>query len=109
MAMTEGGLRLERPRPQKEQKVCQALKEAMISGKLKPNQRLIAGSFAAEIGASRTPVREAMLKLELEGAVSKAVRRPAAAGRSGAGSGQTAENSAPGRIFVSSKRSFELF
>ncbi len=53
------------------QEVYQALKESIISGELKPNQRLIEENLAAEMGASRTPVREAMQKLETEDLVSK--------------------------------------
>ncbi len=53
------------------QEVYQALKESIISGELKPRQRLIEENLAAEMGASRTPVREAIQKLESENLVTK--------------------------------------
>lgn len=49
--------------------VFDALREAIISGRLKPGQRLLEIQLADELGVSRTPVREAIRKLELEGFV----------------------------------------
>jgi len=49
--------------------VCEALREAIISGVLKPGERLMEIQLAEELGVSRTPVREAIRKLELEGFV----------------------------------------
>jgi DNA-binding GntR family transcriptional regulator len=48
------------------EEVYEVLRESIISGELKPNQRLIEEDLAAETGASRTPIREAMRKLEGE-------------------------------------------
>ena len=53
------------------QEVYAALKESIVTGELKANQRLIEENLAAEMGASRTPVREAIQKLESEDFVTK--------------------------------------
>jgi DNA-binding GntR family transcriptional regulator len=42
------------------------LKNAIISGELKPGERLMEISIAQQLGVSRTPVREAIRKLEKE-------------------------------------------
>jgi DNA-binding GntR family transcriptional regulator len=55
--------------------VCEALREAIISGVLKPGERLMEIQLAEELGVSRTPVREAIRKLELEGFVIMIPRR----------------------------------
>jgi DNA-binding GntR family transcriptional regulator len=47
--------------------VFDALREAIIQGRLKPGERLMEIQLAEELGVSRTPVREAIRKLELEG------------------------------------------
>lgn len=49
--------------------VLEALKEAIVNGKLKPGERLMEQQVAEELGVSRTPVREAIRKLEIEGFV----------------------------------------
>lgn len=49
--------------------VFEALREAIISGGLKPGERLMEMQLADELGVSRTPVREALRKLEQEGFV----------------------------------------
>jgi DNA-binding GntR family transcriptional regulator len=46
-----------------------SLREAIIQGQLKPGERLMELQLAEELGVSRTPVREAIRKLELEGFV----------------------------------------
>jgi DNA-binding GntR family transcriptional regulator len=51
-------------------KVFTALREAILNGSLKPGQNLIETKLAEEMGVSRTPIREAIRKLELEGLVS---------------------------------------
>lgn len=53
------------------QEVYAALKESIVTGELRPSQRLIEENLAAEMGASRTPVREAIQKLESEDLVIK--------------------------------------
>jgi len=49
--------------------VFEALREAIIQGRLKPGERLMEIQLAEDMGVSRTPVREAIRKLELEGFV----------------------------------------
>lgn len=49
--------------------VFDSMREAIISGVLKPGERLMEIQLAEEMGVSRTPVREAIRKLELEGFV----------------------------------------
>lgn len=49
--------------------VFETLREAILSGKLEPGERLMEIQLAEEMGVSRTPVREAIRKLELEGFV----------------------------------------
>lgn len=47
--------------------VFETIREAIISGYLRPGERLMEVQLAEEMGVSRTPVREAIRKLELEG------------------------------------------
>lgn len=49
--------------------VFETLREAIIKGTLKPGERMMEIQMAEELGVSRTPVREAIRKLELEGFV----------------------------------------
>ena len=51
------------------------LRERILKGKYEPGVRLIEEELAAEMGISRTPVREAIRKLELEGLVEYLPRR----------------------------------
>lgn len=57
--------------------VFESLRKAIILGKLKPGERLMEIQLAEEMGVSRTPVREAIRKLELEGFVVMVPRRGA--------------------------------
>jgi DNA-binding GntR family transcriptional regulator len=45
------------------------LKEKLLSGRFRPGERLTEEHLASELGVSRTPVREALHKLEREGLV----------------------------------------
>ena len=47
--------------------VFQTLREAILRGDLKPGERLMEMTLANKLGVSRTPVREAIRMLELEG------------------------------------------
>ena len=49
--------------------VFETLRGAIIDGTLKPGERLMEVQLADDMGVSRTPVREAIRKLELEGLV----------------------------------------
>jgi DNA-binding GntR family transcriptional regulator len=55
--------------------VCETLRNAIVAGVLKPGERLMEIQVAEELGVSRTPVREAIRKLELEGFVVMIPRR----------------------------------
>lgn len=57
--------------------VFETLREAIINGQLKPGERLMEIQLAEELGVSRTPVREAIRKLELEGLVVMVPRKGA--------------------------------
>ena len=57
--------------------VFQTLRQAILSGQLQPGERLMEIHLAKQLGVSRTPVREAIRKLELEGLVSTIPRRGA--------------------------------
>ena len=57
--------------------IFDTLREAIIVGELKPGQRLMEVQVAEKMGVSRTPVREAIRKLELEGLVEMLPRKGA--------------------------------
>jgi len=57
--------------------VFEAIHEAIVSGVLEPGERLMEAQLAEELGVSRTPVREALRKLELSGFVVMIPRRGA--------------------------------
>ncbi|MCX7749841.1 MAG: GntR family transcriptional regulator [Clostridia bacterium] len=57
--------------------IFNTLREAIISGELKPGERLMEVQLAEKMGVSRTPVREAIRKLELEGLVNMIPRKGA--------------------------------
>lgn len=57
--------------------VFQTLRKAILTGELEPGERLMEIPLAAKIGVSRTPIREAIHKLELEGLVTMIPRRGA--------------------------------
>ncbi|MDD4084954.1 MAG: GntR family transcriptional regulator [Acidaminococcaceae bacterium] len=55
--------------------VCEKIRQAITSGIFKSGERLMEIQLAEEMGVSRTPVREAIRKLELEGFVVMIPRR----------------------------------
>ena len=57
--------------------VFETLRDAIITQVLKPGERLMEIQLADEMGVSRTPVREAIRKLELEGLVIMVPRKGA--------------------------------
>lgn len=57
--------------------VFEHLRESIIMGKMKPGERLMEIQLAESLGVSRTPVREAIRKLELEGLVIMVPRKGA--------------------------------
>ncbi len=57
--------------------VFNTLRQAILTGELKPGDRLMEIHLANKLGVSRTPIREAIRKLELEGLVTMIPRRGA--------------------------------
>lgn len=57
--------------------VFNTLRQAILKGELKPGERLMEIALADKLGVSRTPIREAIRKLELEGLVTMIPRRGA--------------------------------
>ncbi|MEG1846945.1 MAG: GntR family transcriptional regulator [Lachnospiraceae bacterium] len=57
--------------------VFNTLRQAILTGELKPGERLMELHLADRLGVSRTPIREAMRKLELEGLVTMVPRKGA--------------------------------
>lgn len=57
--------------------VFTTLREAILRGNLKPGERLMEIQLAHRLGVSRTPIREAIRKLELEGLVVMVPRKGA--------------------------------
>ena len=55
--------------------VCETIRQAIVDGVFSPGERLMEIQLADEMGVSRTPVREAIRKLELEGFVVMIPRR----------------------------------
>lgn len=47
--------------------VFNTLRQAILRGEFKPGERLMEIQLANKLGVSRTPIREAIRKLELEG------------------------------------------
>ncbi|MEW6697471.1 MAG: GntR family transcriptional regulator [Bacillota bacterium] len=57
------------PQPQVRDRVYEQLRQAIMEDRLKPGERLVERKLADLLGVSRTPVREAIRMLELEGLV----------------------------------------
>ena len=55
--------------------VYEALREAIVSRQLQPGDRLAEEQLAKQFGVSRTPVREALLRLETEQFAARVARR----------------------------------
>ena len=51
------------------QKIYGHLREQLLNGEILPHQHLVEAKIAKEIGTSRTPIREALHSLELEGLI----------------------------------------
>ena len=57
--------------------VFNTLRQAILKGELEPGERLMEIALAQKLGVSRTPIREAIRKLELEGLVVMVPRKGA--------------------------------
>jgi DNA-binding GntR family transcriptional regulator len=68
-------VRIPKPGLPLREETFRALREAILRGTLPPGTRLVEADLARRLGISRTPIREALHKLELEGLVRPAGRR----------------------------------
>jgi DNA-binding GntR family transcriptional regulator len=66
------------PLPTTTSAVAERIREAILGGMLTPGERLKEEQLARELGTSRTPVREALLRLQSEGLVEASPNRGAA-------------------------------
>ena len=57
--------------------VFNTIKDGIITGRLKPGERLLENQLAEELGVSRTPIREALRMLEIENLVDLIPRKGA--------------------------------
>lgn len=55
--------------------IYEHLRQAILEGVMKPGERIVERDIAAKFNASRTPVREALRKLESEGLIEYLARR----------------------------------
>ncbi len=62
-------IRVARARTARPQNIYVRLKDAIITGSLRPMERITENKVAASYGLSRTPVREAFRRLEAEGLI----------------------------------------
>ena len=53
------------------------IREAIIDGRLEPGERLKEEELARQLGISRTPIREALLMLQVEGLITAEPNRGA--------------------------------
>ncbi len=76
MNTSMGKLKLQNYKPLREV-VFEYLRSAIINGEFKPGERLMELQMGEQLGVSRTPIREAIRKLELEGLVTMIPRKGA--------------------------------
>ncbi len=53
------------------EEASERLRQAIVTGNLRPNQRLVESEIAKNLGISRTPIREALKQLEMQGYLSR--------------------------------------
>jgi DNA-binding GntR family transcriptional regulator len=77
--MSENGIQALLPvdRETLKSKVARVLREAIQTGQLRPNQRLVEEEISHQLGVSRVPVREAIANLEQDGLVVRELGRGA--------------------------------
>src|SRR5688572_6741931 len=56
-------------------RVAELIKEAILSGRLQPGERIVEMKVANEVGVATTAVREALFELEAQGFVSRLANR----------------------------------
>src|SRR5579885_1243438 len=55
---------------QLERRVYERLRDDIVSGLLRPGDQLVEARLASDLGVSKTPVREALIRLQRDGLVS---------------------------------------
>jgi len=60
-----------------QERVEEALRQAILGGDLSPGEPLVLGELSAQLGVSRTPIREAFRQLETEGFITVVPRKGA--------------------------------
>jgi DNA-binding GntR family transcriptional regulator len=65
------------PRHTTHESVADYIRKLILSGQLKPGQRILQEEFAVRLGVSRTPLREALHKLQSEGLITLSAHRGA--------------------------------
>lgn len=71
----DAGKERQRPKQPYVERVNEYIKQCIMDSSLKPGEDISDAEIAAELGISRTPVREAMRQLELEGLILHAPHR----------------------------------
>lgn len=66
-----------RSRPNLSDEVASALRDRILSGRFRPGEKLAQDEIARDLGVSKLPVREALIRLEAEGLVTTVPRRGA--------------------------------
>lgn len=72
--ITEDPIQIERP-PSLSEIAKQRIKAKILTTEYEPGQRLILERLASDLGVSRTPIRDALMKLESDGFVISTVNR----------------------------------
>jgi DNA-binding GntR family transcriptional regulator len=75
MVVSNSGLPKSRRKPSASERVEEYIKNALYTGHLAPRERIIEGDLARQLGVSRGPVREVLLRLEAEGLLTITTRR----------------------------------
>ena len=60
-----------------QESVADRIRQLILEGHLKPGQRILQDDFASKLGVSRTPLREALHRLESEGLITMSAHRGA--------------------------------
>jgi DNA-binding GntR family transcriptional regulator len=74
MVLHNSGLQKSRRKASASAKVEKYIKNALYTGHLAPRERIIEGALARQLGVSRGPVREVLLRLEAEGLITITAR-----------------------------------
>jgi DNA-binding GntR family transcriptional regulator len=64
-------------RPNLKQEAAQLIRDLILSGQLRPGQKIDQDAIALQLGTSRLPVRESLITLETEGLIENVPRRGA--------------------------------